>query len=77
MATCGFSPGNLLLQLRNGRHIEHHPEVDSGLQCMFVQLLLQRFFQINPPALVLFVVIPEAEVSDLEKRKVTEGGSSA
>ena len=40
---------------------------------MFIQLLLQRFFQIHPPALILLVVIPEAEVSDLERGTVTEG----
>ena len=40
---------------------------------MLIQLLLQRFLQIHPPALILLVVIPEAEVSDLERGRVTEG----
>lgn len=67
-----FSPGDLLLQLGHGRHIEHHSEGDGGLQGVFIQLLLQRLFQIHPPALVLLVVVPEAEVRDLERGKVTE-----
>ena len=40
---------------------------------MLIQLLLQRFLQIHPPALILLVVIPEAEVSNLERERVTEG----
>lgn len=41
---------------------------------MLIQLLFQRFFQIYPPALILLVVVPEAEVGDLQRGKVTEGG---
>lgn len=70
-----FSPGNLLLQLGDGRHVKHHSEVHGRFQCVFIQLLLQGFLQIHPPALILLVVVPEAEVSDLERRKVTDGGS--
>lgn len=69
-----LSPGDLLLQLGHGRHIEHDSEGDGGLQGVLIQLLLQRLFQIHPPALILFVVVPEAEVRDLERGKVTEGG---
>lgn len=44
---------------------------------MLVQLLLQGLLQIHPATLILLVVVPEAEVRDLEGRKVTEAGSHA
>lgn len=71
------SPGDLLLQLGNRGHIKHHSKVDGGLQRVLVQLLLQGFLQIHPATLILLVVVPEAEVRDLEGREVTETGSHA
>lgn len=57
------------MQLGDGRHIKHHSKVGSGLQRVFIQLLLQGLLQIHPATLVLLVVVPEAEVSDLEGRR--------
>lgn len=59
-------PGNLLLKLRDSRHIEHYSKIHSGLQGIFVQLLFQRLVQIYPSALVLLVVIPQTEICNLK-----------